>query len=532
MKKLLFALCALVAWSASAVNPSFNSFDSRRFSTNNLSIGMTNLPKLDLMLDFGAVGDGVTDDTGAFMSASTNNNGRMVVVPSTANGYLVGNVILTNGSWFEGPAVIRMKTGISGAAFDGGHCTNIILKYLTILGTNSTAIPGVAGNRVGVRLNSVGISSLDHVNCFGFSDASFRIFAEIPIAQTMITNQVKINSCRARDSFYGWNTLSADVNNAAEYFILNDCSGINCGNGLYSQNGNMIVQGGEYNANTVGIAIVGGGNPAHGEVNNASINHNTTAIYCQGFNNSFLFQGNELLANTSINLSNCAGVVISGGTLSAQVNVWGNAAGAGMNWIKDVTYFTTKPKIVKISGGMVTDTGWVQGDATTYTTALFNNMPMPAARAWKTANYATNSVTTQFLDPDLQITGLSSNHTYIADLLISFDNAGTGGFSWTLNLTGFTAGDLSVLEFEHSSDGTTGNIPLRFHYASGGWNPASIVAAADQMNLAYTHTVVTATCIFKCTSDTDVKFYWAQFSSQAAATTVNKGSFLTVRQID
>lgn len=107
------------------------------------------------VFDYGAVGDGVTDDTAAFNAAIA--TGKAVYVPYTVNGYLVSNISVTTNTY-----VIGEKSGVT----QGG----IQSSPLLIVSTSGTA---AFYNSVGNNVFDVWLENLACKAASGVTNASF-----------------------------------------------------------------------------------------------------------------------------------------------------------------------------------------------------------------------------------------------------------------------------------------------------------------------------------------------------------------------
>src|SRR3990167_8339806 len=103
--------------------------------------------------DYGAVGDGITDDTVAFQTALTN---ETVFVPGGT--YIIDGELtlnLTNNSQLigRGAAVLKLKATTNGVhtLLRIASVTNVLVSGLTLLGETNTPIGGASGVGLSIR---------------------------------------------------------------------------------------------------------------------------------------------------------------------------------------------------------------------------------------------------------------------------------------------------------------------------------------------------------------------------------------------
>lgn len=195
------------------------------------------------VLDYGAVGNGVTNDTAAIQAAATAlTQGQTLYFP--AGQYLIGQVI------FDGKSNIAVSaygarftlTGNNAGFLVKGVCSNIFVLGGTITGdgVNRDASPSTAqigwmfGNEAGAFVQNVFVRDVivDAAN-IGFK------FATGTGGGSGNTNNVKIVGCQAKNIVglvggigYGFQFSQAPNS------VMSDCSAINCGrHGIYFAEG-------------------------------------------------------------------------------------------------------------------------------------------------------------------------------------------------------------------------------------------------------------------------------------------------------
>jgi hypothetical protein len=110
--------------------------------------------------DFGAVGDGITDDTAAFVAALT--TGKRVFVPGTSNSYLVDAVLIPNGATLYGEgrkSLLMPFSSLPTSVLTLENGANDIEIYGLTFDINTTTYPlkrGIAGtNNLRTRIHDI-----------------------------------------------------------------------------------------------------------------------------------------------------------------------------------------------------------------------------------------------------------------------------------------------------------------------------------------------------------------------------------------
>ena len=123
-------------------------------------------------MDFGAVGDGVTDDTAAFQAALT--YGKPIYLPAPPVAYIVGDCKLpsysaiysfnsTNYFTVGSKVIVRRKAGCTNV-FDAYGNTEIFMSGFTIDGVDRTC-NGLGSTLVGTYMSGISLFNMDFHNC-------------------------------------------------------------------------------------------------------------------------------------------------------------------------------------------------------------------------------------------------------------------------------------------------------------------------------------------------------------------------------
>lgn len=250
--------------------------------------------------DYGAVGDGTTDDTAAFTAALTN---ASVFIPTGT--YLISSTIYpTNGTLGIGLLSGVGPSSVLKAApsFTNGYLINtlsnlVIVRDLTIDGNNPTNYAAIStpGVRTGLRLWAAGGAAATRVNAFNWSREA--IFVEGINDTTGRPNRATVSFCTVTNSHRG--VYMADTNRS-EYCTVIANQIWQCYYGLRIDSANVTVMGNNLSDNEYGWHA----NPSNGRGHSVyvgnTVNHSRIAFFnCTTGASVF---GNHFMGSTSVSL--------------------------------------------------------------------------------------------------------------------------------------------------------------------------------------------------------------------------------------
>lgn len=358
------------------------------------------------VFNYGAVGDGVTDDSAAFNACAAANT--VILVPggytyaltaSTVN-ILAGQTWICNGATFtqaSSSKTMFAATTVNDWSFYGGKLTGSG-NGAAGSGTNEILFKVTDGLRF--RVNNV---TCNNSQGWGFK----RISANAPAYRGEGGQYVNCSSIGC------WNSNEITAGSGSEYSTWVNFQSVNHGTGAQIGAGNTTFLGGSCSDGVYGVVLAGGANHGHGIVSGMNINHNTTDnVLVSTITNGFTFAGCHLYANSSttgwIHLSASNGVEFIGCMIDSNIK---NDSANGSN-----NFF--------LSNYMVSNTATAApaGSSTTTNLVLSGNT-IPTGNGW----WAYNN---------------------------SFD-VGNGTISAGTRAAGMSIGDISA-----SRTATTGAVPL------------------------------------------------------------------------
>jgi hypothetical protein len=280
--------------------------------------------------DFGAVGNGITDDSAAFNAAAAASFN--VLVPNGT--YLINNTVdvLDNQTWvFDGctlkhtddTKIILRANGKTGFSLLG-KC--ILLGTLTVAATAAeTGLYITNGKRYRVEGIEARKFKGKGIWLDGSSAGSFR------------GDRGQFTDCAAYECTVG---VQVDAGAGAEYNTWTNTNISGCITGMAMAAGNNTVVGGSIVDNTNGVVLTAGTNHCHGMFIGTNINHNTTYnLQTTAVTNGHTFTGCHFYGNSSgsgaIFFDNSKGIVLNGGHLDCWVYNYSGAS-SGYNYIKNM----------------------------------------------------------------------------------------------------------------------------------------------------------------------------------------------------
>jgi len=298
--------------------------------------------------DFGAVGDGVTDDRSAIVSAFA--TGLPVFVP-IGKFYISAPIVMTDYQTIRGvgdSSIICLKTGNYAALSVQGSYVKI--SNLSIRGKGrgtttpyATSYPNQHGiSIIGTAGVTYARSEIDIDHCLFDSLGGAGVYIN-QNRKVIYGNAVSATNNRA---LHSWGGIMTDTSAEYNTFVNNNIS--ECEYAIYNKGGNNNFIGGMLTYNRVGFYLKKGVNDGHNAAIGITINHSVgDGIWADSLQTGFLFSG-CVLYYSNIVLDYSDGIRFEGCTIGQVEHIY---ASGSTNGIFNNTYWATTPTFDLAYGG-------------------------------------------------------------------------------------------------------------------------------------------------------------------------------------
>lgn len=300
------------------------------------------------VLDYGAVGDGSTDDTAAFNLAMAQN--KLVWVPrvglaGSTNGYVVGNLTIAKHYFKSDGARLLFKAGVTNFMINFGvpsvfpsYATsladfgNTMMEGFILDGGGGTNIPTTRGTRHAVWFDPYQTNSffrdctITGFSGYGLFQCSIRpvgahggTIPALPNNTWGYAANCHIFNCWEGVSLFRGNPPGINApgdDYGSEYTQIygmhcaNNCIGIEVGTG------NQYINGCNFDLNYTGLNLVSNVNNGHGLIEGCSFNHNiTNGILATNIGNGMVFNGCTIYGSPTNYWLGCGGIIFQNGQL-------------------------------------------------------------------------------------------------------------------------------------------------------------------------------------------------------------------------
>lgn len=287
------------------------------------------------VLDYGAVGNGTTDDSAAFIAAATaaGVNGAIFVPART---YKINNEvnILAGQTWsFDGAILLHTddtKIILRANGVDGWAIVGSLILRGTLSGAATAAETGLYitnGQRYKVENIQAELFKGKGIWLDGTSTGSFR------------GDEGQFVNCSAYECTIG---IQIDAGAGAEYNTWTNTNISGCVTGMIMAAGNNTVVGGSIVDNTTGVKLTAGANHCHGMFVGVNINHNNSEnLHAENVTNGHTFSACHFYGNGGstgiIWFENSRGIHVHGGVIDCHIYNDGGGS-SGINVVEN-NYF-------------------------------------------------------------------------------------------------------------------------------------------------------------------------------------------------
>jgi hypothetical protein len=273
-------------------------------TANNSIISFSKLNVVTLE-KYGAVGNGVTDDSFAMLSALAAVAGGGTIQLGSNKTYLI-----SASAPYNVPAGVTIigygdssivKTATNNALFiqSGDHVTFSNFKIVGS-GALATSQIGIANQNLGAGFNTgfhwMRVNGMTFDSLGGAGVLTYQIPGPIATVTPYFTSLISNSRC--------WQ-CGTGLWLLGEYALTSSVQIDGCGVGIECEGGNQAFIGGTITACTTGFKVDGGGDDAHGVVSGFEINHNTTNVFVwnnesngEKFVDCMIYSGDILLQST------------------------------------------------------------------------------------------------------------------------------------------------------------------------------------------------------------------------------------------
>lgn len=280
--------------------------------------------------DFGAVGDGSTNDYPAFAAAAA--AASVIFVPKGT--YVVNNevAIADNQTWVFDGATLKHTDDTKTILRANGKTGFSLLGKCVLEGTLTVAATAA---ETGLHITNGKRYRVEGIEARKFKGKG--IWLDGSTAGALRGDRGQFTDCAAYECTVG---VQVDAGPGAEYNTWSNTNISGCITGMNMAAGNNTVIGGSIVDNTYGVLLSNGANHCHGMFVGVNINHNTTynlQASSVTYGHTFIgchFYGNGS-ASGAIFFNNSKGIVLNGGHLDCWVYNYSGAS-SGYNYIKNM----------------------------------------------------------------------------------------------------------------------------------------------------------------------------------------------------
>lgn len=284
--------------------------------------------------DFGAVGDGVHDDTNSFQLAINNAalNGGEVKLKSGSIYNINGSVELKTNVNLDLSGCTILKTG-SSSCFYAEDINNFSVangRIYRSLSYPSSPPSMIEENNFGIGLNKCSRFRLSNLDIRGFGDCGIVVASSGPSSGGEVVSYSTIAFCNISYCFTGIKLIGTFP---SEYISVTGCYGYrNNFAGCHIESGNVSLNGSTFAVNSIhGLYLKASANGGHSNATGCTFNHNWGKnILVDSLQQGYMFSGCNIFDDAGadpfsgmIQLAGTKGIVFSGCQIMANIQADG-----------------------------------------------------------------------------------------------------------------------------------------------------------------------------------------------------------------
>ncbi|MGS0249143.1 phage tailspike protein [Escherichia coli] len=346
--------------------------------------------------DFGAIGDGIADETNAFQYA---------IDAATVKG---GEVKLSSGSVYRIAGVVRLKSNVTldlsgctvissgtGSCFYAEEVVNFSVCNGRIYTSDtypSAPPPAILTGNFGIAINNCQRFKLSNLDIRGFSDCGVIVTSSDETHSGEVVSYSNMSGCNVSYCYTGIKFIGSF---RTEYISVSGCFGYkNNYAGCHLEAGNIYISASSFSTNSLyGLYLKSADNGGHGNASGCSFNHNSGKnILIDSLQQGFMFSGCNIFDDAGpdpysgmIQFAGCKGVTFSGCQIMANIQADGLTAS---NQFVGCSFYGNRN--YQVSSGDGTDGYIVFTNCTQGGGGFKRNLPgVNAIHAVVSANYTT-----------------------------------------------------------------------------------------------------------------------------------------------
>lgn len=287
--------------------------------------------------DFGAIGDGIADETNAFQYATD------------AAAVKGGVVKLSSGSVYRIAGVVRLKSNVTldlsgctvissgtGSCFYAEEAVNFSVCNGRIYTSDtypSAPPPAILTGNFGIAINNCQRFKLSNLDIRGFSDCGVIVTSSDEAHPGEVVSYSNMSGCNVSYCYTGIKFIGSF---RTEYISVNGCFGYkNNYAGCHLEAGNVYLLGCSFSTNTLhGLYLKSSANGGHGNASGCSFNHNSGKnVLIDSLQQGYLFSGCNIFDDAGsdpysgmIQFAGCKGITFSGCQVMANIQADGLTA--------------------------------------------------------------------------------------------------------------------------------------------------------------------------------------------------------------